>query len=52
MALMAYPALWAFECPAAVQSHLWWGAGLLVVLAFGPGMLSVDHWLGRWRATR
>jgi putative oxidoreductase len=43
MALLAYPALWAFECPAAVQSHLWWGAGMLVVLAFGPGQLSVDH---------
>jgi putative oxidoreductase len=52
MALLAYPALWAFDCPAAVQSHLWWGAGLLAVLAFGPGMLSADHWLVRWRATR
>jgi putative oxidoreductase len=52
MALLAYPALWAFECPAAVQSHLWWGAGLLAVLTFGPGMLSADHWLVRRRATR
>lgn len=52
MALLAYPALWAFDCPAAVQSHLWWGASLLVVLAFGPGMLSADHWLVRRRGSR
>jgi putative oxidoreductase len=52
MALLAYPALWVFDCPAAVQSHLWWGAGLLVVLAFGPGMLSADHWLVRRRGSR
>jgi len=52
MALLAYPALWAFECPAAVQSHLWWGAGLLGVLAFGPGQLSLDHWMARRRDMR
>lgn len=27
-------------------SHAWWAAALLVVLARGPGWLSVDRWLG------
>ncbi|WP_374336551.1 DoxX family protein [Methyloversatilis sp.] len=51
MAVLSYPALFGFDCPAALQSHLWWGAGLLAVLAFGPGSLSADHWLGRARVT-
>ena len=41
-ALISYPALFEFECPAAVQDHLYWGALLLVVTAFGPGRLSLD----------
>lgn len=47
MALLSYPALWEFECPAAVQDHLYWGALLLVPLAFGPGWFSLDAWLGK-----
>ncbi|MCB1916382.1 MAG: DoxX family protein [Rhodocyclaceae bacterium] len=42
MALISYPALFEFECPAAVQDHFYWGAMLLVVTAFGPGRLSLD----------
>ena len=49
MAVVSYPALWEFECPAAVEAHLWWGVGLLGLAAFGPGALSVDRLLGRRR---
>ncbi|MDP2870441.1 DoxX family protein [Methyloversatilis sp.] len=49
MAVVSYPALWEFECPAAVEAHLWWGVGLLGLVAFGPGTLSVDRLLGRRR---
>jgi putative oxidoreductase len=47
MALLSYPALWEFECPAAVNDHLYWGAMLLVLVAFGPGRFSLDHWLSK-----
>lgn len=51
MAVLSYPALFGFECPAALQSHVAWGVGLLGVLVCGPGALSVDHWLARGRAS-
>jgi putative oxidoreductase len=47
MALLSYPALWEFECPAAVNDHLYWGAMLLVIVAFGPGRFSLDNRLAR-----
>ena len=47
MALLSYPALWEFECPAAVNDHLYWGAMLLVLVAFGPRRFSLDTWLSR-----
>lgn len=50
VAVLSYPALFGFDCPAALQSHVAWGAGLLAVTVFGPGGLSVDRWLaGRSR---
>jgi len=49
MAVISYPALFEFECPAAINDHFTWGAMILVVLVFGPGRLSLDHWLGRCR---
>ncbi|MDP9108295.1 MAG: DoxX family protein [Pseudomonadota bacterium] len=50
MAVIAYPQLFTFECPAAINDHLYWGALLLVLVAFGPGRLSLDAWLqGRHR---
>ncbi|MES2257286.1 MAG: DoxX family protein [Pseudomonadota bacterium] len=47
MALISYPQLFAFECPAAVNDHLFWGAMLLVLLAFGPGRFSLDAVIAR-----
>ncbi|GEM_PF-331235 len=47
MAVIAYPVLFQLECPAAINSHFYWGALLLVVLAFGSGKLSVDAWVCR-----
>lgn len=47
MAVLSYPALFEFECPAAIQSHFFWGSALLVLAAFGPGLLSLDALLKR-----
>ncbi|MDB5888273.1 MAG: doxX family protein [Rhodocyclales bacterium] len=42
MAVLSYPALFQFDCPAAIQSHFCWGTLILVVALFGPGTLSMD----------
>jgi putative oxidoreductase len=47
MAVLSYAALFQFECPAAIQSHFFWGTLILFVAAFGPGDLSLDAWLKR-----
>lgn len=46
MAVISYPALFEFECTAAINHHFYWGALLLVVLAFGPGRFSLDALIG------
>jgi len=43
VAATSYPDLSA----AGVKDHVLWGALLLVLLFYGPGKLSLDHWLGR-----
>lgn len=47
MAVVSYPALFEFECPAALNDHFYWGFLLAVLIAYGPGRLSVDAWLER-----
>jgi putative oxidoreductase len=45
MAVISYPALFNFDCPAAINDHFYWGFLLLVPVVFGPGRFSLDHWL-------
>lgn len=47
MAVISYPALFSFDCPAAINDHRYWGILLLVLLAFGPGKFSLDALLAR-----
>ncbi len=47
MAVISYPQLWTFECPAAINDHFYWGILLLVLVAFGPGRLSMDRSIQR-----
>jgi len=42
MAVISYPQLWGFDCPAAIHMHVVWGAILAALVLFGPGRLSVD----------
>lgn len=43
MAVISYPQLWQFECPAAINDHFYWGLLLLVLLMVGPGKFSLDQ---------
>jgi putative oxidoreductase len=45
MAVISYPQLFGFDCPAAIHSHFYWGSLLLGLLAFGPGRWSMDAWI-------
>jgi putative oxidoreductase len=42
MAVVSYPALFGFECPAGLDAHVYWGSLLLALVVFGPGRLSLD----------
>ena len=41
VAMISYPDISA----AGINDHYFWGAMLLVLTVYGPGKLSVDHWL-------
>jgi putative oxidoreductase len=43
MAVISYPQLWGFECPAGIDAHFYWGSILLALTLFGPGRLSLDE---------
>lgn len=47
MAVISYPQLFGFECPAAINDHFYWGILLLVLAAFGPGRFSLDALLAK-----
>lgn len=47
MAVLSYPQLFMFDCPAAINDHFYWGCMLLVLVAFGPGKWSLDAVWGR-----
>ncbi|MEB0139188.1 MULTISPECIES: DoxX family protein [unclassified Undibacterium] len=49
MAVISYPQLWMFECPAAINDHFYWGLCLLVLVLSGPGRFSLDARLSRPR---
>jgi putative oxidoreductase len=36
-----------FVYPSAYALHASWAAILLMLIKFGPGMVSLDHWLSR-----
>lgn len=40
-----------FVYPGAYATHATWAAVLLYLMARGPGLLSVDHWLASRRST-
>jgi putative oxidoreductase len=42
MAVISYPQLWKFDCPAAINDHKYWGVLLLVLVVFGPGRCALD----------
>ena len=42
MAVISYPQLWGFDCPAGIHMHFVWGAILVALVLFGPGKLSLD----------
>jgi putative oxidoreductase len=42
MAVVSYPQLFGFECPAGLDAHAYWGTILLALTVFGPGRISVD----------
>lgn len=49
MAVISYPQLWKFDCPAAINDHKYWGVLLLVLVVFGPGRLALDALAGKRR---
>ncbi|AXF84379.1 hypothetical protein DTO96_100082 [Ephemeroptericola cinctiostellae] len=47
MAVVSYPQLFEFECPAAINDHKYWAILLMAVVVLGVGKLSLDALLYR-----
>ncbi len=47
MAVVSYPQLFSFECPAGINFHYFWGCTLAALVVFGPGSISLDGWVLR-----
>ncbi|MBY0572076.1 MAG: DoxX family protein [Undibacterium sp.] len=43
MAVISYPIIWTYECPAAINDHIYWGILLLVLTVNGSGKLTLDQ---------
>ena len=43
VAVISYPDL----SDAGLKDHMLWGALMLVTFFYGPGKISLDHWLGK-----
>jgi putative oxidoreductase len=42
MAVLSYPQLFTFECPAGINAHFYWGSILIALVLLGPGRWSLD----------
>ncbi|MCG2585646.1 DoxX family protein [Massilia sp. TS11] len=47
VAVLSYPRLFEFDCPAAINQHFYWGWLLLALCAIGPGRLALDALIRR-----
>jgi len=47
MAVISYPQLFQFDCPAAINDHKYWAIGIFTIFCFGAGRLSADYLLQR-----
>lgn len=45
MAVISYPQLREFTCPAALNDHFYWGVLLALAAIMGPGKISLDNFL-------
>lgn len=52
MAVISYPLLLTFDCPAALNDHRYWGTLFLVLMVFGPGRLAVDPMMAKFKQAR
>jgi len=49
MAVLSYPQLFEFECPAAINDHKYWAILIATLAVFGAGRLALDALLARGR---
>lgn len=47
VAVLSYPQLFKFECPAAINDHFYWGILIVTIFVWGPGKLALDTLLLR-----